>query len=294
MGGDSFVYQVCDTGGLCDTANVSVTVNPANQSPLAADDYASAYYDTLVIVDVLANDTDPNNNLDPSSVSVTAGPASGSITNINAATGAITYLSNAGFVGDDTFSYQICDTGVPVFCVTASVRVTVSPQIPPARLNIGPPDDTIYNLSCGSSIVLDLGAGGAINLPHPGFDLAFYEFLNGPNVHFDWVVVQVGLDPFGLSWIDALVWGDGGPDAHTSVGQAGLSVNEFDNETFPGLAPQFIGPPPNPARPSELSGVGIDLDLLGVAPGTYRWVRIVAPPSCPNDASEIDAIYVLP
>ena len=37
FGADSFTYTVCDPGGLCDVANVSVTVDPVNDAPVASD-----------------------------------------------------------------------------------------------------------------------------------------------------------------------------------------------------------------------------------------------------------------
>ena len=41
-----------------DTATVSLTVDPVNDAPAAADDAASVAEDGSVLVDVLANDTD--------------------------------------------------------------------------------------------------------------------------------------------------------------------------------------------------------------------------------------------
>jgi hypothetical protein len=40
-GVESFDYQICDTDGACDTATVTITVNPVNDPPVANDDSAS-------------------------------------------------------------------------------------------------------------------------------------------------------------------------------------------------------------------------------------------------------------
>ncbi len=124
-GVDTFTYQACDTGAppLCDTALVTVTVT--NTAPVAVDDNAATLIDTPVVIAVLANDTDPEGNIDPASVTVTIPPASGG-TAVNPATGEVTYTPNPGFSGVDTFTYQVCDTGAPPLCDTALVTVTVS------------------------------------------------------------------------------------------------------------------------------------------------------------------------
>ena len=48
FGTDTFTYQVCDNGtpSLCDTATVTITVNPVNDAPVAVDDSTSIDEDT--------------------------------------------------------------------------------------------------------------------------------------------------------------------------------------------------------------------------------------------------------
>jgi Flp pilus assembly protein TadG len=60
-GADSFVYQVYDEDGLCDTATVTVNVTPVNDPPVAVDDAYITMQDTTLTVDapdVLVNDSD--------------------------------------------------------------------------------------------------------------------------------------------------------------------------------------------------------------------------------------------
>ena len=75
IGDDTFVYEICDTDGLCDTAAVTITVNPINKQPTAVDDNPpSTYEDTpLLNINVAFNDADPDNNLDVSSTNATCG-----------------------------------------------------------------------------------------------------------------------------------------------------------------------------------------------------------------------------
>jgi hypothetical protein len=57
-GSDSFVYEICDTLGACDTATVSITVAPVSDPPVANDDPANTTVDTRVTINVAANDAD--------------------------------------------------------------------------------------------------------------------------------------------------------------------------------------------------------------------------------------------
>ncbi|MDH3294466.1 MAG: Ig-like domain-containing protein, partial [Acidimicrobiia bacterium] len=132
FGLDGFTYEVCDSGGLCDTAVVSITVTAVNDAPVAADDTASAQAAVAVVVDVVANDSDVDGNLVPGSVNtVCVGcVAPGNGTAVANGDGTFTYTADAGFEGVDTFVYEVCDSGG--LCDTAVVSITVTvPNDPP-------------------------------------------------------------------------------------------------------------------------------------------------------------------
>jgi hypothetical protein len=123
-GGDTFTYTISDGKGGTDTANVSVTVVPVNDSPVANDDVNTTQEDTPVIIDVLANDTD----VDGDTLTVTAltQPANGTASiNLDYT---VTYTPADSFIGGDTFTYTIDDGNGGTD--TATVTVTVEP--PPA------------------------------------------------------------------------------------------------------------------------------------------------------------------
>ncbi|MCG8404095.1 MAG: Ig-like domain-containing protein [Phycisphaerales bacterium] len=140
-GTDTFTYQVCDDGipppAACDAAVVTITVNPVNDPPDAVDDpSATVNEDATIAITVLANDNPgPDGNLDPTSVTVTVAPANGTATP-NAA-GVIEYIPNPNFNGADTFTYQVCDDGIPLpaLCDTAVVNVNVIPVNDPPVAN---------------------------------------------------------------------------------------------------------------------------------------------------------------
>jgi cysteine-rich repeat protein len=121
------IWDIDQDGDIDDDDCDSYT--PENNPPIAVDDFETTDQDTPVEVDVLANDSDPDGNLDPTSVVVTSPPSNGTYS-VNGTTGAITYTPNAGFTGVDTLEYEVCDTlGL---CDTALVTIYVeAPLIPP-------------------------------------------------------------------------------------------------------------------------------------------------------------------
>jgi VCBS repeat-containing protein len=59
---ETFTYTVSDRDGETSTARVTVTVNGVNDAPLAADDQATTTEKSPVVIDVVANDDDPDAN----------------------------------------------------------------------------------------------------------------------------------------------------------------------------------------------------------------------------------------
>ena len=112
VGEDEFTYQICDLDGLCDTAIVSITVTPVNDAPVAKDDSATTEKNSPVTVNVAANDIDVDGNLDPTTVEVVSGQWR-------------PVTPNQNYVGEDEFTYQICD--LDGLCDTAIVSITVTP-----------------------------------------------------------------------------------------------------------------------------------------------------------------------
>ncbi len=133
-GTDTFKYKVCDNGtpSLCDTAVVIVTITPVtlingtNLPPIASPDITSTPKDKPLIINVLANDGDPE-GLPLNKPTILTPPTKGTVV-VNP-DGTITYTPNPGVTGDDTFTYQVCDTGSPVACTSQTVTVTVLPLL---------------------------------------------------------------------------------------------------------------------------------------------------------------------
>ena len=119
-GTDRFTYTVSDEGGLTATATVTVTVLPVNDPPEAVDDEAETLEDEVVVVDVLANDTDLDG--DPFRV-MSVGPAGHGATAI--ASRRVRYSPDTNWYGTDRFTYTIADPDG--LTATATVTVTVLP-----------------------------------------------------------------------------------------------------------------------------------------------------------------------
>ncbi|ELB2105530.1 tandem-95 repeat protein, partial [Vibrio parahaemolyticus] len=103
-----------------DIARVYVSLSP-NNPPVANDDNYETSEDTSISMQVALNDTDPDGNLDASSVTIIAQPSSGSL--INNGDGSLTYTPTLNSTGQDTYQYQICDTSGS--CDTATVTINI-------------------------------------------------------------------------------------------------------------------------------------------------------------------------
>jgi len=132
-GMDTLTYAICDAGGLCDTAEVFITILPVNDAPIAVDNTDNTAENTPVTHPVLADDSDPDG--DPISLAeITSQPTNGTAVITN---DSIQYTPNMGFVGIDTLEYRICDNGSPALCDTALfiINVTNMNDVPVANLD---------------------------------------------------------------------------------------------------------------------------------------------------------------
>ncbi|WP_281989329.1 Ig-like domain-containing protein [Aquimarina aggregata] len=129
-GVDSFDYTITDAAGNVDTATVSITVNPepSNYAPTADADTATVLMGDTVDIDVLANDTDvEDTSFAGSNLSIDTAPEHGSVS--IQSNGVITFTPNQSYVGADSFTYTLTDSGGE--SSTAIVNVSVLADIDP-------------------------------------------------------------------------------------------------------------------------------------------------------------------
>lgn len=133
-GNDSFTYRANDGTQNSAIATVSITVGVQNDAPAAAaDSYSTAHNTPLAVAapGVLANDSDADGNA-LSAVLVSA-PASGMV-GLDP-DGSFTYTPNAGFAGNDSFTYQASDGMANSSVVAVGIAIAAaasSPAPPPA------------------------------------------------------------------------------------------------------------------------------------------------------------------
>ena len=154
FGVDSFTYVANDGTAESEPATVTITVaNVNNDAPVAMDDFEEVEEDTPEDIQVVANDTDPDefNDLDPTSVTIKTEPAKG--TAVANDDGTVTYTPNENATGADSFTYEVCDKGVPVKCDEATVDVQITPVS----------DDTIAREDS-----YDVNEDGVLNVAAPG------------------------------------------------------------------------------------------------------------------------------
>ncbi len=178
FGVDNFTYRLTDGNGDVVTASVSITVQFNNDgAPVAVNDNTSTNEDTLVVIDVLINDTDVDGNqtIDKATVLIKTSPSNGTITNQNFATGEVTYTPNLNYTGPDSFTYTIKDeSGAESNIATVSINVTVDND-PPVAI-------------CKSGVTIDLDATGS-------YTLSPSEIDNGSNDDSDGGSVTLSVSP---------------------------------------------------------------------------------------------------
>ncbi len=124
FGADSSAYRICDNGEpvLCDTAWVIIRITPVNDAPVAVDDEFSTTEGEEIVGEVLANDYDvESSQLDEATL--VSLPSFGKLA--LQADGNFTYQPQIAFVGEDQFTYRVCDDQDVTLCSQATVTLRV-------------------------------------------------------------------------------------------------------------------------------------------------------------------------
>ena len=134
-GRTSLAYKVCWRGDGCATEVLRITVLPANDAPVAADDTATVLKGATAFLDVLANDADLDG--DDLVVAAVGQPSAGTATSNG---GGILWTPPKGFTGEATVGYTAADGGG--LDAAAKVRLTVTDVNAPPVFTAGP-DQTV-------------------------------------------------------------------------------------------------------------------------------------------------------
>lgn len=120
FGVESFSYEVSDIDGDTAVADITVTVDNVDSTPVALDDSATVAEDGTTETAVLANDQEL---LDGNMIVTLLQPPLSGVAVINA-NNTISYTPDADFFGDDSYTYQVRDADGDTD--TALVSVTIN------------------------------------------------------------------------------------------------------------------------------------------------------------------------
>ncbi len=213
FGADSFRYRVCDDGVpiSCSAAVVRLNVLPVNDAPVALNDYATTFMDSLVLIPILLNDSDVDGALVPSSVSQLRAFENGTAL-WDVTTALLNYQPDPGFLGLDSLMYRVCDDGYPLpsACDSAWVLVEVISLPPPNTAPIAMADYSMGELNQEQEIQVllnDFDAEGNID---PGvtllLEMPLFGSLSGSDGEYFYqpALDFCGLDSFRYRVCDSL------------------------------------------------------------------------------------------
>ncbi len=163
VGTDTFTYTAHKGEMSSDPATVTITMT--NAMPVAGNDTTATTQNVAVVINVLANDSDPDH--DPLTAAIGTTPAHGTVT---VSDNKITYKPAKGFAGQDSFIYSVTDGQTGVEPASATVTITVSATPPPSSSPAAPGLERVdFELSGCPALVkwvaTELGVGaGAVEV----------------------------------------------------------------------------------------------------------------------------------
>jgi hypothetical protein len=275
-GSASFTYRVSDRSGAISnpgTVTVEVTAT-SNQPPEANDDVGSIDSENLsTTINVVANDTDPDGDINPASVAIQSQPSFG--TAQPNGDGTVTYTQTTldlfGNPQNDSFTYTVADTAgnrsdaatvtitpsnsdddsTAQSCWTAASTRTLTAKLPSVksgREQAGAPVrfDLVTNGKKGTAVVTDPATGAFLYTPHTaqvrGSDTFTYKVENAQGkTRFGEVTVV--LDPRIMPLGDSITAGviDGASQLPVPERRVGYRKPLLDKLMAAGYPIDFVG-----------------------------------------------------
>jgi len=129
-GPDSFDYTVSDGNGGTDTGTVTITVDAANDAPVAVgENFTTPQNTAITVTTLLDNDSDADTG-DTFSMTAITQPSHGTAVRDG---NTVIYTPNQDFNGTDTFTYTITDS--QAVTGTTTVLITVTPNADPLAVD---------------------------------------------------------------------------------------------------------------------------------------------------------------
>ena len=194
---DTYTFKATDGS----TQLVTMTINGAADAPIAVDDAVSGNEDTVIVGNVLKNDSDVDG--DTLTANLVSGPAHGSLT--LSADGNFSYTPDADWNGTDSFTYTANDGALD--SNVATMTITVNP------VNDAP------------TVLSSAGTAATENA-------AYSYTITSRDVDGDDLTITASNLPAWLTLVDN---GDGtatlsGTPTHTDVGDHSVELEIFDGE----------------------------------------------------------------
>ncbi len=135
------------TNGIHNSAAATVSLTVAAGTPTANAQSTYAAFNTATSITLTGSD--PNVPVLALTYTVTAGPAHGMLTGLNASTGVVTYTPTSGYSGTDSFQFTVTNTANLTSTVAMVLLTTATPGTPAANAQ-----STNVAFNAGTSITL--------------------------------------------------------------------------------------------------------------------------------------------
>ena len=228
----AFTFSVKDSAGAFDDCpnNFCINVCPVNDAPDARDDTATTAVNTAVVINVKANDSDPDNTNAQLTVTQAAlvDPSKGTVS-INA-DGTLNFKPAAGVTGTVEINYTLKDPGG----LTDTAKVTVTVTAPPV-------DDDCVTFNFNGNSPTCGPVGNILNYTVSGVSVHVSAFARTDGAAGTWSKAYVGAYGGGLGVTDSAE-GTGASNTHTVDNEGGRSnylVFEFNQQVV--LDKAFLG-----------------------------------------------------
>ncbi|MGE0473425.1 MAG: choice-of-anchor Q domain-containing protein, partial [Nitrospirales bacterium] len=229
-------------GALNGTGSITVTILPTNTPPVAMADSFTVNEGSTNTLNLAGNDTDPDDPLDLTSITIISGPANGTIDRINN-DGTVDYTHNGSETLSDSFTYTIRDlTGATSNTVTVSLTVIPINDAPIIISNRGGASANVSVIT-GNTMVTDVDATDAESNP------LTYSIIGGADA------AKFTIDPAtgALRFITppniqspSDVGADNVYDVTVQVSDGALTDTQAIAVTVTNVPPVVILPPPDP------------------------------------------------
>ncbi len=260
----SVTVRATDQFGAVGTATLTIGISDVNEAPTAEDDAASLSEDRSVTIDVLANDTDPEN--DDLTVTSISRPSNGSAT-LNS-DGTITYTPNANYHGSDSFTYRAREDhdgqGVPELTSArpAAVSLTIdgvndAPTFASATAERSVPGSAQEGDRVGAPLTAtDIDTGDTLSYELQGADASSFDIDNSGQITVATTNIA-SQDTYSVT-----------VEARDRAGETATIEVTITVMASPAAPPTFVGipgggggPPPGPTPSEEDFEWTVDRDI---------------------------------